>query len=70
MKKRARRAGPGKTLPKLAETYKDFISESTLRRAVARGDLNVVKFAGLNIVTPGEERRFCSLLEIPPAKNA
>ena len=67
MSKRVRRAGPGRTVPKLAEAYKEYISESTLRRAIRRGDLRVVTFGGLRIVTPAEERRLCELLEIPLA---
>jgi hypothetical protein len=51
----------------LAEAYKEYISESTLRRAIRRGDLHVVTFGGLRIVTPAEERRLCELLEIPLA---
>ena len=63
--KRPRRAGPGKTLPQLAEAYKGYLSESQLRRAKKRGDVHFVEFAGLNICTPTEERRMCALLEIP-----
>jgi hypothetical protein len=57
-----RKAQPGNTIPGAARKLR--LPEGQFRRAVKRGEVNVVSFAGLDRVTDAEIARIANLLGI------
>jgi hypothetical protein len=58
-RRRRRRHGAGFTIPSFAEHYDLPVGQ--VRRAVARGDIKTVPFAGLERITPSEAERIAEL---------
>jgi hypothetical protein len=64
--KKARSRGMGKTIPAFAKFYD--VPEAQVRRGVENGDVKTVPFAGLDRITPAEERRLVELFELTPVE--
>jgi hypothetical protein len=53
------RSDAGYTIPAFAKRY--GLAEGKIRRAVKRGDIQTVKFSGLERITPAEAKRVAEL---------
>lgn len=62
--KRRRRPGAGFTIPMFAEHFNLPVSQ--VRRAVKRGDIKTVPFAGLERIPPTEVERVQKLFGLTP----
>jgi hypothetical protein len=63
-KRRRRRFGAGFTIPGFADHYNLPVGQ--VRRAVARGDIKTVPFAGLERIPPAEADRVAALFGLTP----